>query len=200
MNLIDESDDTALRRACYKGHVDVVKVLLQNGAFVNATCSEMGYSGIHWAAQEGHVGLVNVLIQNGVDLTHVGNDGFRPLRLAVCCRNITFALELLCHGAAIDEESLDSIKRIPFFGVIMEKLELLRNGKPMGASLLCEEERHFMWCVGFFLSWQYPEAAFKTYRSIRSFITYNGIFMAREFKLGNESIWHMAKTLDKRKS
>ena len=93
---------TALRRACYKGHVDVVKVLLQNGAFVNATCSEMGYSGIHWAAQEGHVGLVNVLIQNGVDLTHVGNDGFRPLRLAVCCRNITFALELLCHGAAID--------------------------------------------------------------------------------------------------
>ena len=63
----------------------------------------------------------------------------------------------------------------------MEKLELLRNGKPMGASLLCEEERHFMWCVDFSFLGSTLEAAF--YRSIRSFITYNGIFMAREFKL-----------------
>ena len=61
-----------------------------------------------------------------------------------------------------------------------------------------KEERHFMWCVGFFLSW-YPEVAFEAYRAINSFITYKGIFMARGFEVGDGSAWQMAKRLDKRK-
>ena len=145
---------------------------------------------------------MKALIRNGADLTIAGNDGFTPMRLALGCKNITFALELLCHGLAVDEETSKRMRRVLFFGMIMEKLELLRHGKPMGASLLCEEERHFMWRVGFFLSWKYPEAAFKAYRAIRSFITYHGIFMTRGFvplREDDESIWHMAKRLDKRK-
>ena len=109
--------------------------------------------------------------------------------MPVCLRISLVSLTHTCRCLAVDEETSKRMRRVLFFGMIMEKLELLRHGKPMGASLLCEEERHFMWRVGFFLSWKYPEAAFKAYRAIRSFITYHGIFMGPGYDLGDESIW-----------
>ena len=52
------------------GHVDVAKVLIQNGADVNAV-DEDKWTALHFAAENGHVDVAKVLIQNGADVNAV---------------------------------------------------------------------------------------------------------------------------------
>ena len=68
----------------------------------------------------------------------------------------------------------------------------------MRTTLMSDEEKHFMWSVAFFLASEHHGAAFRVYYSIRSFITLNGIFMARGYALGVESIWRRAEEDDKK--
>ena len=51
-------------------HVDVVKVLIQNGADVNAVLDD-GTTALHFAVSEGHTDFAKVLIQNGTDVNAV---------------------------------------------------------------------------------------------------------------------------------
>ena len=46
-----------------------------------------------------------------------------------------------------------------------------------------------MWNLAFSLTILHRAAAFKTYYTIRSFITFHGIFMADGYDLGEESVW-----------
>ena len=46
-----------------------------------------------------------------------------------------------------------------------------------------------MWNLAFSLTVQHPAAAFKAYYTIRSFITFHGIFMVDGYGLGDESVW-----------
>ena len=52
------------------GHVDVAKVLIQNGADVNAVDKDK-WTALHFAAEKGHVDVAKVLIQNGADVNAV---------------------------------------------------------------------------------------------------------------------------------
>ena len=60
---------TALHYAAHYGHVDVAKVLIQNGD-VNAV-HEKQRTALHFAACNGHVDVAKVLIQNGADVNAV---------------------------------------------------------------------------------------------------------------------------------
>ena len=68
-------------------------------------------------------------------------------------------------------------------------LKLLRHGNRVRTSLMSEEERRFMWNVGFVLTKKHPAIAFRTYHSIRSFVTFHGIFIGPGYDQGKESIW-----------
>ena len=46
-----------------------------------------------------------------------------------------------------------------------------------------------MWNLAFSFTITYRVAAFKAYYAIRSFITYNGIFMGPGYDLGDSSVW-----------
>ena len=46
-----------------------------------------------------------------------------------------------------------------------------------------------MWNLAFSFTIQNRAAAFKGYYTIRSFITFHGIFMADGYDLGEESVW-----------
>ena len=52
-----------------------------------------------------------------------------------------------------------------------------------------------MWNLAFSLTIQHRAAAFKVYYTVRSFITFHGIFMAGGYDLGEESIWK--RTIEK---
>lgn len=58
----------AMLRACWKGHVEVVKLLLHHRAQVNAQTSD-GMTPLYWAAKYNHQQIAIILFQNGADKT-----------------------------------------------------------------------------------------------------------------------------------
>jgi hypothetical protein len=88
----------------------------------------------------------------------------------------------------IDKKALED-DRTGLLVQIEERLEKLRNGERCITNLCSNEENKSIWNLAFCLTLKYKVAAFKAYYSIRSFITYHGIFMASGYDLGNESIW-----------
>ena len=58
---------------------------------------------------------------------------------------------------------------------------------------MSDEENRFMWNLAFFFTIKHRAAAFKAFYSIRSFITFNGIFMGPGYGLGDKSVCIFAK-------
>jgi hypothetical protein len=103
-------------------------------------------------------------------------------------KSVPLTLELLCLGAKIDKKELE-IDQTGLLVPIEERLKKLRNGERCITNLCSNEENKYKWNLAFCLTLKHKVAAFKAYYSIRSFITYRGIFMAPGYDLGKESIW-----------
>jgi len=183
----------ALNDAIYKvvedGNVSGLSELLETYDNITERDIDDGMKALHFAVWYGHVDLVKLLIQYGANVNAVDNWG-----LSVLCyasfnyESVPLTLELLCLGAKIDKKALQKDKTgllVP----IEERLEKLRNGERRITNLCSNEENKFKWNLAFCLTLKYKVAAIKAYYSIRSFITYHGIFMASGFDLGDESIW-----------
>ena len=72
---------TALIFSSHNGYLDVVQLLLDKGANVNATMSN-GATALIYASQNGHKEVVQALIDKGSDLNHKMSDGSTALMLA----------------------------------------------------------------------------------------------------------------------
>jgi hypothetical protein len=90
----DVSGSTPLHDAAENGHIEIVRLLLQNGAEVNAK-SNYGYTPLHCAASHGHIDILHLLVENGADLEAQGNYGERALHWAVLNGNLPFIQELI---------------------------------------------------------------------------------------------------------
>eukprot|EP00938_MAST-03A_sp_MAST-3A-sp1_P000747 g747.t1 len=191
---------SCLHHAVEGGHVDVVRVLIHNGADVNAV-TKYGFTALHNAANLGcvdsqrRVDIVNMLLQNGADVNVVAESEYTALSIAAWENRRLCILQLLCFGAKIDKEALKRDKT-RLLQPMNDRLNSLRAGKGMTTSLLCDEERRFMWNLAFSFTIQHRGAAFKAYYAIRSFITYHGIFMASGYDLGEGSIWNICAEAD----
>ncbi len=72
---------TALHFASKKGHLEIVKTLIDNGADVNAK-DNMGKRALHWASDAGCLQIVQYLIAKGADLNARDNLKRKALDLA----------------------------------------------------------------------------------------------------------------------
>ena len=79
---------TALHNAAQKGHVYVVKVLIQNSADVNAV-QKIKCTALHSAAQGGHVDIAKVLLENGADVNAVQKESWTALTSQLCMDMLT---------------------------------------------------------------------------------------------------------------
>ena len=68
-------------------------------------------------------------------------------------------------------------------------MKLLRDGKRIGTSLLGNQEMRFMWNLAFCIAIAHHGASFRAYYTIRSFITFHGIFMAPGYGMGEDSVY-----------
>ena len=73
--------NTALRIASKEGHVELVEMLLNNGANVNAKNS-YGVTALHIASREGHTDIVAMLLEKGADVNAKTNWGDTALMAA----------------------------------------------------------------------------------------------------------------------
>jgi ankyrin repeat protein len=70
MMAVDQASggSTALHHAAWRGHADVVKLLLQAGADVNAKTRSNSETPLHLAAMHGHTDVIQLLLQAGADV------------------------------------------------------------------------------------------------------------------------------------
>lgn len=97
-------DENVIHIACVKGHLDIVRELLNNGANVNSRSWKWGDTALHRACILGHTQIVEELINRGANINIRNNNCWMtPLENAInfgylqCCRLLINA------GAKVNE-------------------------------------------------------------------------------------------------
>lgn len=75
VNLVDSYGYTPLHYAVKKGHLEATELLLNNGAYVNATTCQGGVSVLHRAILGGNVAVVQLILKHGADVNAEDRDG-----------------------------------------------------------------------------------------------------------------------------
>ncbi|BES92174.1 multiple ankyrin repeats single kh domain [Nesidiocoris tenuis] len=98
----NEFKESALTLACYKGHLDMVRFLLDAGADQEHKTDEM-HTALMEASMDGHVEVARLLLDSGAQV-NMPTDSFEsPLTLAACGGHVDLALLLIERGANIEE-------------------------------------------------------------------------------------------------
>jgi ankyrin repeat protein len=105
---VDVNEDdylgTPLQVAARRGHNAAVKLLIAEGADVNAKGGYEGWTPLRWAAGMGRKEIVELLIAEGADVNAKGADGWTPLDWAEETNNKETADLLRKHGGKTGEE------------------------------------------------------------------------------------------------
>jgi ankyrin repeat protein len=81
----EEYDDpgTPLNFACYYGHLETARFLIESGAAVNAAENTFyGWTPLHFACSQGNLPVAQLLINNGADVNISDERGITPMHLA----------------------------------------------------------------------------------------------------------------------
>ncbi|XP_063991503.1 ankyrin repeat domain-containing protein 17 isoform X4 [Diachasmimorpha longicaudata] len=98
----NEFKESALTLACYKGHLDMVRFLLEAGADQEHKTDEM-HTALMEASMDGHVEVARLLLDSGAQV-NMPTDSFEsPLTLAACGGHVDLAMLLIERGANIEE-------------------------------------------------------------------------------------------------
>ena len=90
---------TALREATVNNQEDVVRILLEHGADVNAKEDIFGTTCLMEAARVGSVPIVKLLLQHGADVNAMEDTGFTALTEASLRGHLTVVNLLKQYGA-----------------------------------------------------------------------------------------------------
>ncbi len=105
VNTTNAIGSTPLHFAAISGNLDIVRLLLENGAEVNAKTNGgdlPGVTPIHAAAFEGQTRIVELLLVKGADINAVTQSGYTPLRRSVDQGDLVMAKLLLEKGGNIE--------------------------------------------------------------------------------------------------
>ena len=95
MTTNNDNNEQALFCACNKGHLEIVKRLIENGTDIHAG----NEYAIRWASHYGHLEVVKFLLEKGADI-HANND--EALRMALGSDHLEVVKYLLEKGADIN--------------------------------------------------------------------------------------------------
>jgi len=96
----DSDESTALHCACWKGHLEVVQVLIAAGALVNVDNKNdhWGTTPLHAAAHANQAKIVEALVAAGADVNAVDGGGKTPLHHTTFHKATAAAKVLTKHG------------------------------------------------------------------------------------------------------
>lgn len=94
---------TPLIAACWKGHTEILALLVEHGADVNAKNND-GWTALMLASQNGHVDVVNCLLSHGADVNAKNERGATALMAASQNGHVEVVTCLLNHGADVNAQ------------------------------------------------------------------------------------------------
>ena len=137
INMKDERGLTPLIIGAALGQTEIVKLLLEKGADVNARDNRIGAMAIMVASDKGHVDIIKLLIENGADINAKDNNSSTPLMIAAEKGQVKAAKFLIENGADINAGN-NLLGAMPI-GIASDKGHvdiiklLIENGADIGA-------------------------------------------------------------------
>jgi cytohesin len=117
---------TPLAWVAYEGHKEIVELLIENGADVNAN-DDIGGTPLYRAARKGHKEIAELLIAAGTDVNAKNSVGQTPLQFAAGYGHKEIVELLIDNGADLDVKDddgrtpLDQAKRHPEIADLLRK-------------------------------------------------------------------------------
>ncbi|RDW75101.1 hypothetical protein BP6252_06243 [Coleophoma cylindrospora] len=105
-DLNDKSRRTPLHWASHNGHINIVKLLLEKGADVNAADKD-SCSPLYWASQDGQIDVVKLLLEKGASINTAEHTGWTPLHRASEDGHVDVVKLLLEMGANINATGMN---------------------------------------------------------------------------------------------
>ncbi|XP_069675027.1 histone-lysine N-methyltransferase EHMT2-like [Periplaneta americana] len=111
IHLKDEYGYSALHKAAFGGHADIVRELLLHGGLAVNVPNELGYYPLHLAAHFNHTETVTALLESNVPVDSKDNGDNTPLHRAASRGNLQIVKLLVLQGA--DIESVNKQNKTP---------------------------------------------------------------------------------------
>ncbi|CAG8853125.1 34348_t:CDS:2, partial [Gigaspora margarita] len=101
----NDKDETALHKAAYHGHQQIVQILLEKKADIIKAVSKDGWTSLHFAAAAGHIEVIKILLKHERDIIRAKDkDSKIALYLAAERKHIKTVKYLLEIEASIDKD------------------------------------------------------------------------------------------------
>ncbi|KAM4607422.1 ankyrin repeat domain-containing protein 1-like [Polymixia lowei] len=105
-NVADHFQRTALHKSSFKGHVEVVKMLLEAGAAIENK-DKLDATAVHWACRGGSLSALELLLNQGAKFTSRDKLRSTPLHVAVRTGHSDCAEHLIHCGADVNAKDRD---------------------------------------------------------------------------------------------
>lgn len=102
LNIVDNTNETALMLAAKYGFLDITSLLLTKGADIDKKNKD-GNTALMLASQEGYIEIVNLLIKKGADINIKNNDGNTGFMLACLKKHMDVANVFIKKGVDLSE-------------------------------------------------------------------------------------------------
>ncbi|XP_027198545.2 protein phosphatase 1 regulatory subunit 16A-like [Dermatophagoides pteronyssinus] len=122
----NEDGLTALHQCCIDNCEEMMRLLIEFGANVNAKDSEQ-WTPLHAAATCGHLNLIKLLIENNADLLAVNADGNMPYDICEDEQTLDY-IEAEMAKRGITQELIDQIRLKTENQMLFDMKELIQNG------------------------------------------------------------------------
>ena len=115
-----------MHMAAKRGHVGVLRALIEHGADVNADDPHVG-TALRQAATFNQFEAIDVLVEAGANIEARDDDGATPLHFAIDNRCCEAAVALLKHGA--DVNARDHTDRTPLYDAVHTRAGMARTSE-----------------------------------------------------------------------
>ncbi len=134
INYPNTAGGTALMIASMHGYIEMINLLLDNGADINHQ-DRINWNALMKAADKGHADVVARLLERGADYTITDNNGFNPLTLAAKAGH-SATVEIILQLEDINVDALDQKNRTALFYAVQRKhLDVVRVLVDAGANI-----------------------------------------------------------------
>lgn len=111
LNVSNPGGWTPLQEAAENGHLNIVKLLIDNGAFLDQADKE-GRTALYWSSKTGEAKVVEYLLQKGANPNLTKLNGQSPLHATVIYKQPAVAKVLLQYGANPHQRDLENISPV----------------------------------------------------------------------------------------